>query len=211
MVQVPVEAVHQTTEPSTQLTLDGTADERLRRKLLKVRKDLVDSGIYIGEATNQFRDAIEWKRQARGVLLEFKDVDETNADFDDTVDSVVVGGLSAQSAVTPKSTPAVLSVVVMGSYDDCWLTPCGNWKGPTQVTKKFEDLKLSFLGERPSKVDTFCEDYTSVLTNVKWLMNGVVGDHKTKKKGFLTTSRMGNTETLKFRHVVFEVRFSIYC
>ena len=65
---------------------------------------------------------------------------------------------------------AVFSIVVQISYDNCWLTPCGHWKGPNQVTKKFEDLKLSFQGERPSH-EVFAEDFTTSVSNIRKLID----------------------------------------
>lgn len=161
-------------------------------------EDLLESGIYVGDPTNQFcdRQDVEWKWQATGNILVFKQ--------DEIGPENISNSEPSKQSVAKDFTPAILSAVVLGSYDDCWLTPRGNWKGPIQVMKKFEDLKLSILGERPSKVDCFDKDYTSVLSNVKWLMQQI-SVQDIKMKGSLTTSRSGNTECLKFRHVVSEV------
>ena len=176
--------------------LDNTRRvEHFHHYLQSMRSDLMDSGIYIGDPTNQFRQDVEWRRNGRANYLVFKD---TEAETENR-NSV---------ATNSELTPATLSVVILVSYDDCWLIPCGNWKGPTQVTKKFEDVKLSFVGERPVQFDVFQKDYNHALTNVKWLMQQI-NVPSAKSKGFLTTSRagngIGNTESLKFRHVLFEV------
>ena len=180
----------------SQQTLDGTPAERLHRYLQSTRSDLIDSGIYIGDPSNSFHQDVEWKRHGHGNYLVFKDADTASASETQSSDS------SADS--TQELKLATLSVVVQSSYDDCWLTPCGNWKGPTQVTKNFADLKLSFLGERPTNFDVFQKDYTYIINNVKWLMQQM-NVSNAKAKGLLTTSRGGVADCLKFRHVLFEV------
>ena len=96
---------------------------------------------------------------------------------------------------------AIVSAVLTSS-DDCWLTPCGNWKGPTTVTKNFQDLKLTFPAGPPSDAfNIFKQDFSTVVDNIKWILNEVaVGD--VKSKGFLNPTNM-----LRFRHVLFEVMF----
>ena len=104
--------------------------------------------------------------------------------------------------------PVVFSVVLDISHDDCWLTPCGYWKGPNQVTKKFEDLKLSFQGEQPDN-EVFALDFPNILSNLHLLFNQQVqniGDKKATLRAFLSTSKGKTTDVLKFRHAVFEVR-----
>lgn len=161
----------------SQPTLDSTHAETLHHYLQSIWSDLIDSGVYIGDPTNQFREDIEWKRDGRADYLVFKGVG-ANAETEN--------GNSANLS-TSELTPATLSVVVLASYDDCWLIPCGNWKGPTQVTKRFEDLKLSFVGGRPAQFDVFQKDYNHVLTNVKWLMQQI-NVPNAKPKGFLNTT-----------------------
>ena len=179
---------------ASQQTLNGTPAECLHRYLQSIRSDLIDSGIYIGDPSNSFRQDVEWKWHGHGNYLVYKDIDrDSEKQKSDSIDD------SDQDLK-----PATLSVVVQSSYDDCWLTPCGNWKGPTQVTKNFADLKLSFLGERPTKFDVFQKDYTYSVSNIKWLMQQA-NVSNAKMKGLLTTSHGGVADCLKFRHVLFEV------
>ena len=98
--------------------------------------------------------------------------------------------------------PAVFSTIVLIDYDDCWLTPCGFWKGPTNTTKKFEDLKLSFLGKAPSK-DFLSQDFSTIIQNSKSLMDET-SINEAKKSGFLVTTKKGEN-AIRLRHVVFEV------
>jgi len=89
----------------------------------------------------------------------------------------------------------------MISADDCFLTPCGNWKGPTPTTKSFTDVKLAFRGDDPNQ-DTIRDDYKTVIQNAKRLMDNIATGN-VQKKGFL--NYIGTKEGLRFRHVLFEV------
>ena len=78
--------------------------------------------------------------------------------------------------------PALLSAIILIDDTDCWLTPCGYWKGLTKVTKQFEDLKLSFHGKSPTQ--TFLsQDFETMKTNAKALMQDIaIGD--ARNRGF---------------------------
>ena len=77
--------------------------------------------------------------------------------------------VSSDINAEPLLEPAILSAIIFIDYDDCWLTPCGHWKGPSKITKKFEDLKMSFHGKSPSK-DFLSQDFSTVFKNTKMLM-----------------------------------------
>jgi len=193
---------------ASQSTLDGShgsAAERLQRRLQIARDALVESGCYLGDSTNAFRDDVIWKRVGRGNWLVTKDSAQATNEAQDT------GGHEARAEDDEENQSsdnkatlerATLSAVLLISYDDCWLTPCGNWKGPTTVTKNFQDLKLTFQAGPPSDAfDIFKRDYSTVVDNIKWILNEVaVGN--VKSKGFLNPTNM-----LRFRHVLFEVMF----
>jgi hypothetical protein len=104
--------------------------------------------------------------------------------------------------------PVVFSVVLEVSHDNCWVTPCGYWRGPNPVTKKFEDLKLSFQGEQPTN-EVFASDFSNILNNLRFLFNQQVrniGDKDAVLRAFLQSSKGKHNDVLKFRHAVFEVR-----
>jgi len=197
---------------SFQQTLDGTSKDRVQRRLEADRQKLLDSGTYLGESNNPFLEDVTWERIGRGYHLVTKEsieavksntanVDATNNQTEDETEQ--------WQDVTIESSmeEAILSVVVQVSHDDCWLTPCGHWKGPNQVTKNFEDLKLSFHGEQPGH-EVFSQDFATVVKNIRQLFKqqiAVAGsDPNAVQRGFLSTSRANNAERLKFRHVLFE-------
>ena len=88
------------------------------------------------------------------------------------------------------------------------MIPCGHWKGLNQVTKKFEDLKLSFHGERP-RHEVFAQDFTTSVENIRKLISQQItladSDPNAIQRGFIIPSRANGSSLLKFRHAVFEV------
>jgi hypothetical protein len=77
-----------------------------------------------------------------------------------------------------------------------------NWKGPTPTVQHFEDLKFSFRGDIPTD-DTFKNDFQTAVDNAKWFIQQIAVP-KTINKGLLTVNR-NLSESVRFRHVVFEV------
>ena len=88
------------------------------------------------------------------------------------------------------------------NYDDFWLTPCGFWKGPTNVTKRLDYLKLSFHAKAPPN-EFLNHNFTTIIQNAKILMDETtIGGEKST--GFLVTTKEGENP-IRLRHVVFEV------
>ncbi|KAF8960312.1 hypothetical protein BDZ97DRAFT_1760783 [Flammula alnicola] len=186
---------------SPQPTPDGTPAEHLHRRLEADRQKLLHSGIYLGEADHSFLEDATWKRLGRGYqLMTNASVETTTTENTDTKEP---GDDDPNSSVEQ----AIFSVVVQIDYDDCWLTPCRHWKGPTQFTKEFEDIKLTFQGERPNH-EVFSQDFTAAINNIRELINtqitAVGSAPNAVLRGFLSHSRANNADVLKFRHVVFE-------
>src|SRR6266446_8754047 len=195
---------------SSQQTLD-TPTDRLRRRLEADRQKFIDSGIYLAEPEHSFLEDVTWKHIGRGYqLVTNESVEAANANTADTdsTNDHSDDGETRENDPTSLLEQAVFSVVVQISYDDCWLTPCGHWKGPNQVTKKFEDLKLSFQGEQPSH-EVFAEDFITSVSNIRKLIGQQItttgSDPNAIQRGFLIPSRTNGSYLLKFRHAVFEV------
>ncbi|KAF8208195.1 hypothetical protein K438DRAFT_318053 [Mycena galopus ATCC 62051] len=94
--------------------------------------------------------------------------------------------------------PVGLTLVATISPTDCWLTPCGFWKGPTSYTPTFADLKLNCRLVTPTD-PLFAPDFERALKNVETLAAKVETKGQEKKGIF----DLGKT-SLKLRHVVFE-------
>jgi hypothetical protein len=176
---------------------------------MEARESLMQSNtsFYLGDAAKSFNGKVVWKRIGRGYRLVTKDsataVDKAHeARAAAEASGENSNNLSSDNNVEPLLEPAILSAIVFIDYDDCWLTPCGHWKGPNKITKKFEDLKMSFHGKSPSK-DFLSQDFSTVFKNAKKLMEEIALDNSTTV-GFLTVSKSGG-DAIRFRHTVFEV------
>lgn len=81
-------------------------------------------------------------------------------------------------------------------------------EGSKSGYEKFEDLKLSFQGERPSH-EVFAEDFTTSVSNIRKLIDQQIAttdsDPNAIQRGFLIPSRTNGSHILKFWHAVFEV------
>ena len=186
--------------------------------------------MYLGDIDNAFRQEVTWRYVGNGKRLL---VTKESADAVDgkpvkaeatatvTVTALLDEADSPTSTATVSSTnledsdeagtvlvPAQLSVVLLCSTEG-WLTPCDFWRGPTQYTKRFADLKISLVGDcPPDKFYPFSEDFRIVRENVAWLKNQVKVDSKGATcQGFAVEKPEGSTTnvSLKFRHILFEV------
>jgi hypothetical protein len=126
---------------SSQSTLDGTPSERAKRHLRSIRERLVNSGLYLGEVDDALLKMVVWKRVERGYrLMMNRSGEEGHGMLFSMTESVFMFDilLELESFEGDVDDVAIFSVVVQVSYDNCWLTPCGYWKGPNQVTQRFE-------------------------------------------------------------------------
>lgn len=198
------------TNLNSQPTIDGTSTDPVTRHLMQARERLMHadtSSFYLADPAKAFKNQVVWKRVGRGNRLVTK---ESATAVDKAQEACAAAEASSGNATDVTSEidantllePAVLSAIVFIDIDDCWLTPCGYWKGPTKVTKKFEDLKLSFQGKGPSK-DFLSQDFSAAVQNAKMLMEEVALGGA-KSTGFLVASKTGGN-ALRFRHIVFEV------
>ena len=168
----------------------------ISRRLSRARSLLLSTSLYLGDDFQNIKDHALWKRIGLGNRLVTKesfisDSNRSKSDTEDIPDSLLE--------------PALLSVIVKINPENCWVTPCGYWKGPTKGTKKFEDLKLSIQGECPS-YDFLTQDFESVVNNLKLFMENVAIPGS-KTTGFLIGSKESGY-AFRFRHVVFKVSTS---
>ena len=192
---------------SSQQSLDGTPTERLKHHLENIQQHLIETGNYLGQHDIPLFHEITWKRVEQGYQLLKKKENDDQHDKETTENDdepLIDHGIPQE--------PAIFSAVLQISPDNCWLTPCGYWKGPTQVTPKFEDLKLSFQAEQPTD-DPFHTDFTHVLNNVHAIIVRQIeniADKNAIVKGFLSITRGKPSPLLKFRHILFEVTLQLH-
>ena len=55
-----------------------------------------------------------------------------------------LANITSEIDADPLLEPAVPSAIIFINLDDCWLTPCSHWKGPTKVTRKFQVFKSPY-------------------------------------------------------------------
>ena len=176
-------------------TLQMSNEDPITCRLMRVRSLLMSSSIYLADDFTKIVDRAEWKRI--GSVHSFV-----------TKNSILADKLrpeeNDEKNYSSRLEPALLSAIVTVDPDKCFVTPCGHWKGSTKVSEKFEDLKLSIQGRRPS-YGFLSKDFDCILDNSKLLMNEIMTPD-TCSTGFLGTSTKGDA-TISFQHIVFEVYF----
>ena len=55
-----------------------------------------------------------------------------------------LANITSEIDADPLLEPAVLSAIIFINLDDCWLTLCSHWKGPTKVTRKFQIFRSPY-------------------------------------------------------------------
>ena len=151
---------------------------------------LLTSGTYL--ANPQFRDNVEWIRNGKSHKLVKKSSPTNSAATDADGDST--------TPTLPEM--AILSIIVVISSEDFWLTSDAGWKGVTKFSKSFADVKPSCTAERPT-FEGLSEDFDTAIQNLKWLQDQIATHGFHTKKGLL----VGNAglPQIKIRHVLFEV------
>ncbi|KAJ6543483.1 hypothetical protein B0H10DRAFT_2203267 [Mycena sp. CBHHK59/15] len=138
------------------------------------REELIVSGNYIGNAGGI--DDLSWKRVGREDWVVIQDA-AAAYDMALTAAADTAAGVGGESS---ELEPAALTVVAQIAMSNFWLTPCGYWKGPTQFTPTFADLKLNCLLEAPP-AQPFANDFKNVLKDVATLMARVETPGNTKQ------------------------------
>lgn len=187
-----------------QPTLDNSSTNPVTRRLINARTDLINSGLYLGDEAKSFHDKGVWKRVDR----ENRFVTKDSAAAVDQAQQARARSPSHNSALPELDDvdfePIIFSAIVVVDRDDCWLTPDGNWKSTN--LSKFEDLKLTFHGKQPPTTyldGLLSQDFIRTIDGAAALMQDVAVNDVPNKN--LVVKLQGNTEGLKFRHLVFEV------
>ena len=177
------------------------------RLLMRARSSLLATTIYLGRDFHDIDERVEWQRVglADRLLIKKSQIGTMKIEKEETTmenTSKEIENVGVDIDTESSLEPALLSMIVLIDSDNCWLTPCGNWKGPTKITKKFEDVKLSFLGKAPIQ-EFLADDFDCVAKNSKRLMDMVTKENG-KTTGFLIATKSGE-RAIRFRHAVFEV------
>ncbi|KAJ6621871.1 hypothetical protein B0H10DRAFT_2432140 [Mycena sp. CBHHK59/15] len=97
--------------------------------------------------------------------------------------------------------PVGLTLVGTIAARDCWLMPCGFWKGSTVFTPTFADLKLNCRIVAPTD-PPFASDFQVALKNIETL--ATKAETKGHDKVGVFDAKDKSKSSIKLRHVVFE-------
>ncbi|KAK6977802.1 hypothetical protein R3P38DRAFT_2581117 [Favolaschia claudopus] len=129
--------------------------------------DLLAGPYYMGN--EDVISSLAWKKVRRD---EMADTDHDNE-----------GSEGGEGAEADTLNPVGLTVVAMVSPENCYLTPCANWNGPTEFDPSFADIKLNCRLVAPSN-SLFAGDFQIAMKTITKLMAQVETDGY-KKSGIL--------------------------
>lgn len=166
----------------------------LPQRLQAIRDRLVESGVYLGHRS--LRDNVAWLKDGKSNKLVVKSSIPSPAELADAADS---------SLATPPPTPepelATVAAVVLISDSDFYMVSDAGYRGPGKFDTKFADVKATCTGGKPD-IEPFVSDFSEVVENARWLMNGTATANFTQKQGFFVGTN--NDPKIKVRHVLFE-------
>ncbi|KAK6974454.1 hypothetical protein R3P38DRAFT_3335806 [Favolaschia claudopus] len=170
--------------------------------LASFRADLLAGPYYMGN--EDVISSLAWKKVGRDEMVtsaeegakHASDMEkQANTDHDNE------GSEGGEGAGADDLNPVGLTVVAMVSPENCYLTPCANWNGPTEFDPSFADIKLNCRLVAPSN-SPFAGDFQIAMKTITKLMAQVETDGY-KKSGifnFKENPKIG----FKIRHIVFE-------
>jgi hypothetical protein len=168
-----------------------------------LRNTLVHDTYYLG--TSAIREEVVWRRMGRDNVVVTKESAEAAdaAHANKTQDLSETGDKNDADNNEPELIPAPLTFVAQISPDNCWLSSDGNWKGPTEYTPTFADVKLNCRMVSP-ELQIFKDDFTNVVNNLQFIMAKI--EKKGDKKFGVFDDNGRSTTYFKMRHKLFEVR-----
>ncbi|KAK7021474.1 hypothetical protein R3P38DRAFT_2486263, partial [Favolaschia claudopus] len=133
--------------------------------LASFRAELLKNPYYLG--IPNLVGNVDWKRVGRDEMIvsaEAVAIDTSNTGKTSTAGSEIEDGEAGEPG-EEELNPVQLTMVAKVSTDNCWLTPCANWKGPTEYIPVLANIKLNCLLVAPSST-LFAGDFNVALTNV---------------------------------------------
>lgn len=143
---------------------------------VSVRDQLINAGFYLAHASSL--DNVQWGANGRKSILLAR---------------------PPNSSRPSEMSPAVLSAILVLSEQGFFLTSDANWKGPSEINPHLNDVKGTCIGTSP-QVNLLRDDFTLLIDNARSLQSITATHEDALCVGFL------RNQTLKFRHVLFEVR-----
>ena len=144
-------------------------------------------------ASPQLRDLLTWTKDGQRHRLMWKE-DVRRAD--DLYKSALAEGNTPVAANIPS---AVLSVITLITDNDCWLMADGAWRGRSDYTATFADIKLTCTGG-PPPYPFLQQDLNATIANLEYFMKKSDG---AKKVGAILVN--DGLKKIWFRHIPFVV------
>ncbi|KAK7025639.1 hypothetical protein R3P38DRAFT_2778450 [Favolaschia claudopus] len=170
--------------------------------LASFRADLLAGPYYLGN--EDVISSLAWKKVGRDEMVvsaEEAAKHASNMEKQSNTDHDNEGSEGGEGVGADDLNPVGLTVVAMVSPENCYLTPCANWNGPTEFDPSFADIKLNCRLVAPLN-SLFAGDFQFAMRTITKLMAQVETDGY-KKSGifnFNENPKIG----FKIRHIVFE-------
>ncbi|KAK6996625.1 hypothetical protein R3P38DRAFT_3221693 [Favolaschia claudopus] len=170
---------------------------RLRTRLLED-----DSSFYLG--TIEAGDELEWYPTVMGKRGHMVVNKAAVTAYNESWEALSREATTGQDVKDLKQVEAAtLTFVAAVSDRNCFLTPCGNWKGPTNLLPSLADVKLGCELVAPHNT-AFAGDFPRVIRNLESLAR-LVTNKKHDSKGILDW-RSKPRECIQVRHCVFQTK-----
>ncbi|KAK7016115.1 hypothetical protein R3P38DRAFT_3321543 [Favolaschia claudopus] len=170
--------------------------------LASFRADLLAGPYYL--ENEDVISSLAWKKVGRDEMVvsaEEAAKHASNMEKQSNTDHDNEGSEGGEGVGADDLNPVGLTVVAMVSPENCYLTPCANWNGPTEFDPSFADIKLNCRLVAPLN-SLFAGDFQFAMRTITKLMAQVETDGY-KKSGifnFNENPKIG----FKIRHIVFE-------
>ncbi|KAK7041199.1 hypothetical protein R3P38DRAFT_3179799 [Favolaschia claudopus] len=146
--------------------------------------DLLAGPYYMGN--EDVISSLAWKKVRRDeMVISAEEAAKHASDMEEQADTDHdnEGSEGGEGAGADTLNPVGLTVVAMVSPENCYLTPCANWNGPTEFDPSFADIKLNCRLVAPSN-SLFAGDFQISMKTITKLMAQVETDGY-KKSGIL--------------------------
>ncbi|KAG6380344.1 hypothetical protein JVT61DRAFT_8455 [Boletus reticuloceps] len=166
----------------------------LPASLLALRKNLVDTGLYLGDKS--VLDNVHWIRDGRADRLAVKPASVTS-------ESSTNSGSRGSSSPPDKSPElAPLSAIVHISELDFWLTSDSGYLKPSKIWRELANVKPSCTAEQPDP-QPVREDFKTVIKHLREIQSTISKPEFQPGKGFLLGGGISG-QRIKVRHTLFE-------
>ncbi|KAJ3964042.1 hypothetical protein EV361DRAFT_874324 [Lentinula raphanica] len=181
--------------PKSATATETAASLNLLNRIQNIRKALINSNESVFLGTPDAFDQVMWFQDDRESYVA-KNVQTTD-------------NASLESASKPD--PVKFSMIARITRNDTFVTPDGNYRGPSDYIKHFDQLKLTIALGRDSELDIvqLNEDFNTAYSTLTKLKEAKAGTDSSVV-GAIGVSRADLQPKIKLRHEVFSVTESAF-